>query len=722
LNLRPVFIAGMGIVSPLGRGLPQTLRALEKNAAGIAALTRFTPPPDRRLPVGEIRDIPGPEELPRTHRLARVAADEAMAGSGPPPDAVVIGTTTGGMEKTETLLKEKAARPEQLTCHGAGTVAEDIAARCGCAGPVITVSTACSSGATAVKLALEMIRSGRARRVLAGGADSLCRLTYYGFNALQLLDPAGARPLDETRRGMSLAEGAAMLLLAADPSPDTVAAVCGGGLSCDAWHPAAPHPRGRGALAAMRSALQDAGISPRDVTYVNLHGTGTVDNDLAEAHAIRDLFGNRPPLLSSIKGATGHSLAAAGAVEAVVAALCVHHGLVPANPGCRCPDPRLKLTPLQRPRHQPVHCVLSNSFGFGGNNAAVVVGRAASAGTAAADTPPRRLYATGSACLTGAGDTRQALQALAAGRPCSGPAETRAALTAVPARTVRRLGRLSRLALALALTTREDTHRPDAPAGVFLGTAWGALTETGHFLSELFESDERFASPTAFVGSVHNAAAGQVATFLDARGPNVTTSGGDCSFEQALLAAACLDPGDRRPLLVAGVDEHHQTLSPLFDPSVCLQTSPADGGGALSLTTTAEAGAPAVDMVFFEAGRHNPSVMPSLVQALGGPDRVLSRCGALLVGLPAAQIARGKQQLQDFLGRTGFRGPVIDYRKWTGQFGSASAVATALAVHFVRQGSVPASLCGGTADKLDGRSLLVLGLGSFVTAVEIGAP
>ena len=244
-----------------------------------------------------------------------------MAGSKEPPDAVVLGVTTGGMLTTENLLKKKVRDPELYRRHAAGSVAEDIARRHRCSGPALTVSTACSSGAAALKIALEMLRSGRVKRVLAGGADSLCRLTYYGFNALQLLDPKGAHPLDADRRGMSVGEGAAMMLLAVDKPDQAVAEVLGAGLSCDAYHPAAPHPEGKGALAAMRAALSDAGISISDIDYINLHGTGTLDNDISEAAAIRTLFVGKKPLLSSVKGACGHCLAAAGAIEAVVSAI-----------------------------------------------------------------------------------------------------------------------------------------------------------------------------------------------------------------------------------------------------------------------------------------------------------------------------------------------------------------------------------------------------------------
>jgi 3-oxoacyl-[acyl-carrier-protein] synthase-1/3-oxoacyl-[acyl-carrier-protein] synthase II len=243
------------------------------------------------------------------------------------------------MLTTESLLKQKIRDPDSFRYHAVGSVAEDIARRYRCTGPAITVSTACSSGTVAIKIALEMLRSGHAKRVLVGGADSLCRLTYYGFNSLQLIDPEGARPLDKDRRGMSVAEGAAMLLLVANEPDDAIVEVLGAGLSCDAHHPVMPQPEGQGALAAMRAAVRDAGISISDIDYINLHGTGTRDNDLSEAKAIHALFPDEKPLLSSVKGAFGHSLAAAGAIEAVVAAISVSNHLVPANVGCRFPDP-----------------------------------------------------------------------------------------------------------------------------------------------------------------------------------------------------------------------------------------------------------------------------------------------------------------------------------------------------------------------------------------------
>ncbi len=714
------YIAGMGVVGALGMDTAAVRNALRQGVTGIRPLSVFELATRLPLPVGE---VPGPihgGDIPRTHRLARLAADQAMAGSDEPPGAIVMGTTTGGMLKSETVLKQKHPDPEEFRLHAVGSVAEDLARRYRCTGPVITVSTACSSGAVAVKLALAMLRSGNARRVLAGGADSLCRLTYFGFNSLQLIDPEGARPLDRSRKGMSVAEGAAVLLLTVDrPAGGAAAEILGAGLSCDAYHPTAPHPDGRGALAAMRNALADAGISAARVDYINLHGTGTCDNDLAEARAVNALFKPHTPLLSSVKGAFGHPLAAAGAIETVVSALNVAGGWVPASTGCGTPDPQLELAPLKAPRDVPVNCVLSNSFGFGGNNAAVVIASPGRFDPPAAGVPEKPLRIFGQACITGAGDTRSTLAAVSAGAPCSGLWPLERVSENLPPRTARRLKRLPRLALALALAAVASGGGVKAPSSVFWGTGWGAQSETHDFLTRLYETDEKFPSPTDFVGSVHNAPAGLVALHFGATGPNVTTSGGDYSFEQALLAARLITPDGADSLLVIGADEFHPVLSPLFDRSVAAAAVPSDGGGALWLGRSDGPNGRAIDLVFYHNAENDPGAVAALIDRLGGAARIRSRYGAILAGIPGAVRPQADRQLQAFLQLTGFSRPIVDYRRFVGEFAAASTVAAVLAARFAADGRIPLTLCRGEAASLDEKGVLILGLGRFVTAVEV---
>jgi 3-oxoacyl-(acyl-carrier-protein) synthase len=718
-----IHIIGMGLVTALGSGSRSHREALLQNRSGIRPLTLFPTVSPHPLPVGEATVRGGADDLPRTHQLARLAAGQAMANANGAPDAVVMGVTTGGMLSTEALIRKNISDPALYQRHATGSVAEEIAKDYDCCGPVLTVSTACSSGAVALKLALEMLRSGKAKRVLAGGADSLCRLTYHGFNALQLIDPDGARPLDADRRGMSVGEGAALLLLAVNEPGLALAEILGAGLSCDAYHPAAPHPEGAGALAAMQAALADAGVTPLDIDYVNLHGTGTKDNDTAEARALKALFGSEMPILSSIKGASGHSLAAAGAIEAVISAISISEGVIPANTGCRTPDPALNLRPLLAPIQKQVDTVLSNSFGFGGNNASLVLG---SPGRQRVPTPradTRTLSVLGHACITGAGRTRATRDTFAEGKTCGGVLDSEAIVTNLSPAQVRRLKRFPRLALALAKDAVERAGDDNRPESVFLGTGWGALSETADFLERLFETDEQFPSPTDFVGSVHNAAAGQIAMQFEAKGANLTMTGGDYSFEQALAAAELMVEDCRDGILVVGADEHHMRLSPLFDGSVAkTKACPADGGGALYLNKGEHAHAPQIRSLFFNSGGQDSEAQSVFKPVMDRLPLLEERYGVILAGLPASCRRKAENQLKTLLEKSGFNGAVVDYRKYTGEFASASAVAVVMAVDLLLNGRIPASLVNGAAELLGAKGVLVVGMGDYITAIEVMNP
>jgi 3-oxoacyl-(acyl-carrier-protein) synthase len=718
-NLR-VAIAGMGLVTPLGRGVDRNWKALLKGKSGIGPLTLFSTAKDLSFPVGEITEALSPKGPPRTHQLALMAAKEAVQDSDGPPDAVILGSTTGGMSRTERLLKEGRLNPALFSYHGTGSVAEYVASRLNCRGPVLTVSTACSSGNVAIALALALFKTGRYEKILVGGAESLCRLTYFGFHSLQLIDADGSRPLDRDRKGLTVSEGAGMLLLKRKDrtnDPDTVE-ILGAGLTCDAFHAASPDPEGAGAFSAMAGALKDAGLNPRDIDYINLHGTGTLDNDLAEAKAFNRLFLDKKPLVSSVKGAFGHTLSAAGAIEAVVSAKCIAAGIAPASVGCRTVDPLLEMDPLKTPTHAPTKTVLSNAFGFGGSNASLVIGKSGhSRGSASRPTAP--LAVEGISCLTGAGDTVATLNAFSKGLTCKGLLSQQEISPPLSPRVVRRLKRLSRMGLSLAAKALEDTDKKEKPDSVFFGTGWGALSETHDFLKALYETDERFSSPIDFIGSVHNAPAGAIGVTYAAKGPNVTTTGGDCSFEQALMSAHVLETDNDKPLLVVGADEFHPVLSGLLDPSVGRAETPSDGGGALILRKTHKNSGQTLEPLFYENTRGNPHVVSSLVDALGGTRKINFAFGALFAGLPAGSRTAGETALKLFLKTTRFDGPVIDYRRQLGEFAAASAVATVLAVALHKTGEIPPSLTKKETVSLKGKGILLLGLGNFVTAVAV---
>jgi 3-oxoacyl-(acyl-carrier-protein) synthase len=713
-------IAGTGIICAVGGDIARVTAALAQGASGIRPLTRFRVSHAPPLPVGQWPDPARDADTPLTHQLARMAADQAMSQSSHPPDAIVMGITTGGMATTEALLKQECTRGEAFHLHAIGTVAEDLARRFECQGPALTVSTACSSGGGAIALALAMIRSGRFRSVLTGGVDSLCRLTYYGFKSLQLIDPQGCRPLDQDRRGMSVAEGAGMLLLVAQPKEWPGIEILGAGLSCDAHHPAQPHPEGRGALSAMRLALQSAELEPEQVDYINLHGTGTIDNDRSEATAIKALFGQAPPPLSSIKGALGHSLAASGAIEAVVAVHCIENGWIPGNTGCQVPDPALHVIPVKRTIRRPLQIVLSNSFGFGGNNAAVVIGRRKTAAQKKDSASRNPLKVIGWSAITGAGFTGQTIENMSAGIACKGCLGSEPLCSGLPAAAIRRLKRLSQMALALWVQAK-NMDPGIAPKSVFFGTAWGSLSETHDFLQSLFESDERFASPTDFIGSVHNAAAGQIALMARATGANLTLSGGDYSFEQALFSAQLLDTGDD-PVIVVGADETHTRLSPLFDPSVAASPIRSDGGGMLILQRAPYSMGPTVALHYFAAAVDDRPFALDLVARLGGAETINAKYSRILVGMPAAQRKRCQGQLNSFLELTGYTGEIVDFRRLTGEFATSTAVATVFAAASIQKGLTSCPEHAQSDPYLHGPAVLVLGLGAVGTAIEVSAP
>jgi 3-oxoacyl-(acyl-carrier-protein) synthase len=392
-----IVITGIGCVTSLGSDAEQTFEALLQGQKGFGPLTLFPSPRYSHVPVGEITyplpRIPG-ARASRTERLAYAAASEALCTAGYDPEelpegkrwACLAGTTVAGMLSTENYfaaLWSGGRKPPALWLkhHPAGSVSETLAHVLGIEGLTFTISTACASGLHTLILGRDLIRSGMASRVLAVGADSLSRITVNGFGSLLIVDPEGAKPFDQNRKGLTLGEAAGALVLETEAAAQARGAriwayVDGCGNTCDAYHPSAPDPEGRGAQAAMRQALEQAGLLPEAVGYVNAHGTGTPDNDRAESLALARVFPGSRPLVSSTKGAMGHTLGAAGAVESVICVQALNEGRLPPTTGCQTGDSSLPLAPLMKTVSVPIQYAMNNSFGFGGNNASVVFGKA----------------------------------------------------------------------------------------------------------------------------------------------------------------------------------------------------------------------------------------------------------------------------------------------------------------------------------------------------------
>lgn len=389
-----VFVTGLGVISSIGTGVEANWDAL---AGGISGITKSSVYGlDEGFPVGEVKlnnqqicenfDI-AISPVSRTTLLGVAAAKEAWGNQQVIPGirtGVIAATSVGGMDQSERFysqwLKGDASEMGLLACHDSGISAEIIAGRLGISGYVTTLSTACSSGANAILLGARLIRSGRLDRVVVGGMDALCRFTIQGFNSLMIYDKEWCRPFDAGRAGLNLGEGAGFLLLENEKSMQMSGTVPyglfgGGANAADAYHQTASSPDGKGATLAMAEALQKAGLQPSDIDYVNAHGTGTQNNDLSESAALKNIFSEKIPAFSSTKGYTGHTLAAAGAVEAVFAMLCLKNSAVLPNINFRKPIEETGLVPVTEWQSMPVRAILSNSFGFGGNNTALVFTR-----------------------------------------------------------------------------------------------------------------------------------------------------------------------------------------------------------------------------------------------------------------------------------------------------------------------------------------------------------
>ncbi len=383
-----IAVTGIGIVSAAGNGVEQTLATLRAGRSGIVAESSHLAT-RHRLPVGEVAQsnaelsealgIAG--TCSRTALLGMTAAAEVLADAGGvrPNTALVSATSVGGMDLTERFFEEFGAddrrgRLRLAAHHDCADSTLAIARRCRIDGFTTTLSTACSSAANALMTAARLLRHGMADRVIAGGCDALCRFTINGFRSLQILDPSPCRPFDASRAGLNLGEGAAYLVLERVGETDRkpYCYLDGFANANDAYHQTASSPDGEGDYLAMRGAIEAAGMTPEEIDYVNVHGTGTPNNDLAEGIALRRLFGERVPLFSSTKAVTGHTLAAAGAIEAVFAALMLRHGEIYPNLRFTTPDPNTDLRPVTRYGRMPLRNVLSNSFGFGGNCASLL--------------------------------------------------------------------------------------------------------------------------------------------------------------------------------------------------------------------------------------------------------------------------------------------------------------------------------------------------------------
>ena len=378
-----IVITGAGVVSALGCGKSENLSALKACRSGIAPV-RYLSTSLNQLLVGEvplsnarISDLLGiTDTYPRSSLLGILALDEALRQAGlkdaenVEPMPLVSGTTVGGMDLTEQSF------PSVSQYHDCGASTDVIASYFKVFSTATTVSTACSSAMNAILFGANLIRTGQAVRVAAGGTEAVSNFHLNGFNSLMILDNKPCRPFDAGRAGLNLGEGAAYIILedersAIERNASILGVLSGGGNACDAFHQTASSENGEGAFLAMKKALDSSGIGAGEIDYINAHGTGTINNDASESTAIRRVFGDNVPPVSSTKAFTGHTTSASGSIESVFCLLAIQEGVILPQLNFSTPDPAC-IVPSSGGEKTLKH-ILCNSFGFGGNDSSLII-------------------------------------------------------------------------------------------------------------------------------------------------------------------------------------------------------------------------------------------------------------------------------------------------------------------------------------------------------------
>ena len=521
-----IAITGIGMISAIGRDCTETLTSLLAERSGIGTM-RILGSVHREIPVGEVpysdnelkamAGIAANEAVPRTSLLGVLAAREALKMAGVESFAFISGTTVGGMDLTEQHWADYAEgkAKENIRLHEAGESTNEILRhlRLDDGRFVATPSTACSSALNAIMLGANLLRTGQAKAALVGGAESLSKFHFNGFNTLMILDKEACRPFDADRAGLNLGEGAGYLVI--EREEDALARgakilgyIGGYANTCDAFHQTASSENGEGAFRAMRGALEMARLQPSDIDYINAHGTATPNNDLSESAAIRRIFGDNIPATSSTKAFTGHTTSASGGLEAAICVLTMQHGFIPANLRWTHSAEGL-IVPVTHTEHRALKHVLCNAFGFGGNESSLIL-----------SAEPRELESQESIV--------KSRELIRVDQPDDeGVAEY------VSGAEARRMTVQTRRLVAAARKALKESgiEQPDA---IVCATQWGCMLQSMRFLQDMLETDEQQLKPTPFIQSTHNTIASLIAILTGNHGYNCTYSQGKQSLECAL--------------------------------------------------------------------------------------------------------------------------------------------------------------------------------------------
>jgi 3-oxoacyl-[acyl-carrier-protein] synthase II len=566
-----LWITGVGMVTPLGDTAEATWARLVRGDRAIGPIDLFDTRGQRATIGGQVRtplEPPCEGAWSRTsvmaYRAAREASEQAKLDTRAGRVGLVVAGTTGGMFENEELLAAVSADPSKhgvltgLLSHPLWATTDRLDEALGPFARVRTLSSACSGGANALIVAAAWLLSGAVDAVVAGGSDGLCRLTYTGFNALAAIDPDPCRPFDRRRKGLNLSEGAGFVVLERDDfararGAAPIAELAGWALGAEAHHITNPEPGGATAARIVRGAIARAGLTPAHIDYVNAHGTGTPLNDPMESSALAEVLGaeiERVPVSSS-KGQLGHTLGAAGAIEAGITALVIARQTLVPTAGLDEPDPACALVHVPHVgRAARVRAAVSNAFGFGGMDSALVLSQPE---LGRAHTPrSRAVVITSAATLTPSG-----LRGTRDGASVLGPAEAAGHLPDFDAGLdkgrARRLDRPSRLGAVVVghalLGAKGLAH---ATTGVVLGSAFGSIDASAAFMHRIFQKGPRLASPAEFPNLVPSSPVGHVSIYLGLRGPVLAAAELGATGECAVMQAAELIAAGEADAVAAG--------------------------------------------------------------------------------------------------------------------------------------------------------------------------
>ena len=523
-----IAITGIGAVSAIGMNCTQTLDALLNERSGLGVMHQLCSA-HAELVVGEVPCSDeqlrgqlhlGAEPMPRTSLLGIAAAREALEMAKLQPSnsmAFISGTTVGGMDLTEQHWSDyaegKAAESIRLHEAGESTIAIARHLTNDQMVNIFTPSTACSSALNAIILGANLIRTGQVKQALVGGSESLSRFHLNGFNTLMILDAQPCRPFDADRHGLNLGEGAGYIVLeneeeAIRRGATILGYIAGYANTCDAFHQTASSENGEGAYLAMTKALEMAHLQPADIDYVNAHGTATPNNDLSESAALKRVFGDAMPFVSSTKAFTGHTTSASGGLETVICLIAMQHRFVPANLNWSHSADGLIIPYTQHPTPNTLHHVLCNAFGFGGNESSLILS------DAPVDLPQAEFRHAQVVVSTEQNDDADLAQYVS-------PAEAR------------RMTPQMRRIVAAAKRALEEAQI-ELPDAIVCATQWGCMLQSMRFLQEMIERDEQQLKPTPFIQSTHNTIASLIAILTGNHGYNSTYSQGKQSLRCAL--------------------------------------------------------------------------------------------------------------------------------------------------------------------------------------------